>query len=108
HGDWHGRNMVFVGDEVAGVFDYDPTSLGVIVEDVARALFMFGRESLTSRHIRLDVAGLFLDEYQCARDLTSEELNAIPFVMVAHRAPTVGYWRMLERDGEDAAAYLSH
>jgi len=68
HGDWHGRNMVFVGDEVRGVFDFDPVRRGVVVEDVARALFMFGRESRPSRSIRLEVARLFLDEYQCGRE----------------------------------------
>ena len=108
HGDWHGRNMVFVGDEVRGVFDYDPMRRGVTIEDVARAVFMFGRESRPSRRIRLDVARLFLEEYDYRHSMSAEELNAIPFVMVAHWAPTAGYWRMLERDGEDAAAYLRH
>jgi Ser/Thr protein kinase RdoA (MazF antagonist) len=108
HGDWHGRNMVFVGDEVRGVFDFDPVRRGVIVEDVARAVFMFGRESRASRHIRLDVARVFLEDYDHLHELSAEELNALPFVMVAHLAPTVGYWRMLERDDEDAAAHLHH
>jgi len=89
HGDWHGHNMVFVGDEVRGVF-------------------MFGRESRPSRRIRLDVAQLFVNEYERYRSLAPEELKAIPFVMVAHWAPTVDYWRMLERDGEDSAAHLRH
>lgn len=108
HGDWHGRNMVFLGDEVRGIFDFDPTRRGVTIEDLARAVFMFGRESRPSRHIRLDVARLFIDEYRRYRSLSAEELNAIPFVMVAHMAPTPAYWRMLERDGEDGAAYLHH
>lgn len=108
HGDWHGRNMVFLGDEVTGVFDFDPTRRGVTVEDVARAVFMFGRESRPSRHVRLDVAQMFMEAYRRKRPLTAEELRAIPFVMIAHWAPTVGYWRMLERDGEDSAAYLHH
>jgi len=99
---------VFIGDEVSGVFDFDPTRRGVTVEDVARAVFMFGRESRPSRHIRLDVAQLFMEEYRHKRPLTAEEVRAIPFVMIAHWAPTVGYWRMLERDGEDSAAYLHH
>ena len=108
HGDWHGRNMVFVGDEVRGVFDFDPVRHGVIIKDIARAVFTFGRESRPSRHIRLNVAHLFLDEYRRQRNLSSEELNAIPFVMAAHMAPTVDYWRMLERDGEDASVFLRH
>jgi len=108
HGDWHGRNMVFVGDEVRGIFDFDPVRRGVTIEDVARAVFMFGREARPSRHIRLDVARIFLEEYGYRYNMSAEERNAIPFVMVAHWAPTVGYWRMLERDGEDAAAYLRH
>jgi Ser/Thr protein kinase RdoA (MazF antagonist) len=109
HGDWHGRNMVFGGDDwIHGVFDFDPMRRGVTVEDVARAIFMFGRESRLSRHIRLDVARVFLEDYDHIHELSAEELNALPFVMVAHLAPTVGYWRMLERDDEDAAAHLHH
>jgi len=108
HGDWHGRNMVFVGDAVRGIFDFDPTRRGVVVEDVARAVFMFGRESRQSRHIRLNVARSFVEEYRRHRPLTAEEVKAIPFVMVAHWAPTVDYWRMLEQDGEDGAVYLHH
>jgi len=108
HGDWHGRNMVFVGDEVAGIFDFDPTRRGVVIEDLARAVFMFGRESRPSRRIRLDIARLFLDEYRRRCDLTAEELYALPFVFVAHWAPSVAYWQMLQRDGEDAAAHLHH
>ena len=91
HGDWHGRNMVFVGDEVRGVFDYDPMRRGITIEDVARAIFMFGRESRPSRQIRPEVAPLFVEEYQRHHPLSDEELNAIPFVMVAHWAPTVDY-----------------
>lgn len=108
HGDWHGRNMVFVRDEIRGVFDFDPVRRGVLVEDIARAVFMFGRESRPSRRIRADVACLFVNEYQRRRPLTAEEVEAIPFVMIAHWAPTVGYWQMLERDGEDGAAHLQH
>jgi len=108
HGDWNGRNMVFVDDEVRGVFDFDPTRRGVTVEDVAHAVFMFGRESRPSRRIRRDVAQLFVNECERYRSLAPKELKAIPFVMVAHWAPTVDYWRMLERDGEDSAAHLRH
>ena len=108
HGDWHGRNMVFVGDEVRGIFDFDPVRRGVTIEDLARAVFMFGRESRPSRHIRLDVARLFIQEDCAHRALTDEELRAIPFVMVAHWAPTADYYGMLERDGEDSVAYLHH
>lgn len=78
------------------------------MEDLSRALFTFGRESRPSRKIRLDVAKLFVEEYRRGIGLLLEDLNAIPFVMVAHLAPTVDYWRMLERDKEDAVAYLHH
>lgn len=108
HGDYHGRNMVFVNDQIRGIFDFDPVRRGVIVEDISRAVFMFARESRASRHIRPDVASAFVEEYQRGRQLSAEELKAIPFVMVADLAPTPAYYRMIERDGEDPLDYIRH
>jgi Ser/Thr protein kinase RdoA (MazF antagonist) len=108
HGDYHGRNMVFVNDQIRGIVDFDPVRRGVIVEDISRAVFMFARESRSSRHIRPDVASAFVKEYQRGQQMSAEELNAIPFVMVADLAPTPAYYRMIERDGEDSVDYIRH
>ena len=79
HSDFHGRNMVFAGDELAGLFDFDPLHRGFWVEDLGHALFMFARERRGSTHIRPDAARLFLDSYGAVRPLSGEERAAIPY-----------------------------
>ncbi|MGH2362169.1 MAG: phosphotransferase enzyme family protein [bacterium] len=44
HGDYHGRNMVFVEDEMRALFDFDDLNRGPLVFDVARGVHMFGRD----------------------------------------------------------------
>jgi Ser/Thr protein kinase RdoA (MazF antagonist) len=45
YGDYHGRNMVFMGDGLRGLFDLDDLERGPLVVDVARGVHMFGREA---------------------------------------------------------------
>ncbi len=106
HSDFHGRNMVFVGDELRGLFDFDPLHRGVFVEDVAHALFMFGREFRGSTHIRPNAARLFLDAYNAGRRLTDKERAALPMMAVLAWAPTAPYQALHRRDGEDTVAWF--
>lgn len=108
HSDYHGRNMVFVGDELRGLFDFDPLHRGFKVEDVAHALFMFSREFRGSTHIRLEAARLFLDEYDQRRRLEGVEREAIPMMGVLVWVTNAPYFALLQRDGEDPVAYLRH
>ncbi len=108
HSDFHGRNMVFAGDELRGLFDFDPLHHGFWVEDVADALFMFGREFRGSRRIRPDAARAFLDAYAETRPLSSEERSAIPMMAVVAWAHVAPYHELLRRDGEDTLAYFRH
>ena len=106
HGDYHGRNMVFVNDEIQGVFDFDPVTRGWRTEDVAYAMFMFGRESRLSRRIRDGVASAFLVEYRKHHRLSAEELRMLPITAVAIWVTNASYCHVIERDGEDPAAYF--
>ena len=106
HSDFHGRNMVFVGDELAGLFDFDPLHRGLWVEDVAHALFMFSREFRGSTHIRPEAARLFLDAYESVRLLSPHERDAIPMMAVLAWAPTAAYQELHRRDGEDTVAFF--
>jgi aminoglycoside phosphotransferase (APT) family kinase protein len=45
HDDYHGRNMVFVQDEMRGLFDFDAVERGPLVIDVAYGTYSFGREA---------------------------------------------------------------
>jgi len=106
HGDYHGRNMVFVGDEVRGLFDFDVVHRGFRVEDIYMAIFMFGRQYRGSHVIRPDVAKAFLEEYARNTDLRQEELEALPVFAGLERAPLASYYVMLQQDGEDPVSYL--
>ena len=106
HGDYHGRNMVFVGNEMRALFDFDVVHRGPRVEDIGRALFVFGRERPGLSNIRLEIAQLFLDNYLRHAELSQEELEAIPILTVLDSIPFTSYYAMLRRDGEDALAYF--
>ena len=108
HSDYHGRNMVFVGDELRGLFDFDPLHRGYWIEDVAHALFMFSREFRGSTHIRPEAARLFVDEYHHARPLAEEERAALPMMAVLAWVPSAPYHELLRRDGEDTLAFFRH
>ncbi len=106
HGDYHGRNMVFVGNEMRALFDFDVVHRGPRIEDIGRALFVFGRKRPRLSNIRPDIARLFLDSYLSHAELSQEELEAIPILAVLDSIPFASYYAMLHRDGEDALAYF--
>jgi len=106
HGDYHGRNMVFVGDEMRGLFDFDVIHRGFRISDVSLAMFNFGREYRGSSTIRSEVAQSFLEEYTRHSELRQEELQALPIFAVLYLVPFAAYYAMLRRDGEDAISYL--
>jgi Ser/Thr protein kinase RdoA (MazF antagonist) len=106
HGDYHGRNMVFVNDEMRGLFDFDVIRRGFRIEDISLALFMFGRQYRGSRTIRLDVAQAFLEEYRRDAELGPDELDALPVLAVLERVPVAPYYEMVQREGEDPIPFL--
>ncbi len=108
HSDFHGRNMVFAGDELRGLFDFDPLHRGFWVEDLGHALFMFARERRGSTHVRPDAARLFLGSYAGVRPLSDEERAAIPMMAVLAWVPLAPYHELLRRDGDDSLAFFRH
>ena len=106
HGDYHGRNMVFIGDEMRGLFDFDVIRRGFRIEDIPLALFMFGRKYRGSRTIRPEVARAFIGEYRRNAELVPDELEALPVLAVLERVPVAPYYEMIRRDGEDPVPFL--
>jgi Ser/Thr protein kinase RdoA (MazF antagonist) len=107
YGDYHGRNMVFVGDELQGLFDFDELERGPLVFDVARGVHMFGREARGSFRIRPEVARLFIAAYARGRALSPEERAALPVMVAMHFPPNARYHRYCQqRRGEDIEARL--
>ncbi len=108
HNDFHGRNMVFAGNELRGLFDFDPIMRAPLAWDVGHAVFMFAREFRGSTRIRPDAARAFLQAYDGVRALEDAERAALPAMLPLVWAPSAPYQRMLQRDGEDHAAYFRH
>ena len=106
HGDYHGRNMVFIGDEMRGLFDFDVIRYGFRIEDISLALFMFGREYRRSAIIRPEVAQAFLEEYRRNAELEPDELEALPVLSVLERIPVAPYYKMIQRGDEDPVPFL--
>ena len=101
HGDYHGRNVVFVDDELRGLFDFDDVTREPLVWDVANAVYFFGREACGSFHIRPDVGARILDEYGKHHRLSKEERAAIPMMLAMKFPDDVHYYRYCQTLGED-------
>ena len=98
HCDYHGRNMVFQGDELVGLFDFDFVTRGPRIFDVGRGLFNFGRERRASATLRGEFCRAFLDGYESVQELSEEERQALPFMAVLNWVPDASFYaaRQLE------------
>ena len=107
YGDYHGRNMVFVDDELRGLFDFDDIERGPLVYDVARGVHMFAREKRGSHTIRPDIARAFIGAYAGSHALSDEERAALPMMVAMSFPPNAAYHRYCrEKRGEDLVARL--
>jgi Ser/Thr protein kinase RdoA (MazF antagonist) len=97
HGDFHPSNVVFAGDQVRAVLDFDVVHRGFRLEDVAYAMFCFCRQSRSSTVIDAEASAIF----QQAFDLTEPERRALPYLIVAVQARTAARYRVREREGTD-------
>jgi homoserine kinase type II len=85
HGDYYGGNLIFDGDRIVGVVDYDKARWQPQIAEVAEALIYFA--SPRSSHMRhivypgfLDWEPLsrFLESYSQSRPLEETEIDALP------------------------------
>jgi Ser/Thr protein kinase RdoA (MazF antagonist) len=99
HHDYHGRNMVFVQDEMRGLFDFDAVERCPLICDVAYGIYSFGREARGSTRIRETVAHVFLDTYTRERPLTREEWAAFPMIIALSWLLQPRFYAHLQQDG---------
>jgi Ser/Thr protein kinase RdoA (MazF antagonist) len=118
HGDYHGRNMVFSGDEMVGLFDFDDVTCGPRIFDVAKGVYAFSRERAPdaqpqdlawtlqgrgSLTLRADYVSAFLNAFQTRCPLARAERAALPFMAVLMWAPLAGFYESrLEDEGMDS------
>ena len=92
HCDYHGRNIVFQGDQLAGLFDFDFVTRGPRTFGVARGLFNFGRERRASIVLRAEFCRAFLEGYESVEQLSEEEREALPFMAAMNWVPDASFY----------------
>ncbi len=88
HGDLFRDNIMFVGDEVAGVFDFYFAATDCLLYDIAVALNDWCID-LASGRLDEDRAGVFVGAYAGHRPLDPTELRLLPALM---RAAAFRFW----------------
>ncbi len=88
HGDFYAENLIFRGDAIAGVVDYDQANWCARVLEVAEALLYFAREANARFHhivypgiLDLDKVARFLGAYAEIVRLSDAEICALPHWM---------------------------
>ena len=99
HGDYHGRNLLFRGDALHALFDFDNTTKDAWALDIGHGLIAFAREFRGSNRVRPDVAATFIEGYEELRPLDAVERAAIVLLLGADRIPLAAYARLVERFG---------
>ncbi len=90
HGDVHSDNLLFRGDEVVGLIDYDQITIDARLVDMADALVAFAQGKAPDNWspwgvyngpLDLERARLLLDGYEAAGTLSSSERSALPLII---------------------------
>jgi homoserine kinase type II len=87
HGDWHPGNLLFAGEKIVCVLDFDSAKIAPIITDVAGALVHFsivaGRPTPADWPAYLDQNKLakLLNGYRETTELNDDMLNALPDLM---------------------------
>jgi Ser/Thr protein kinase RdoA (MazF antagonist) len=89
HGDIHAPNILFKGDKLIGIIDFDNIKIAPRVEDVAYTLRLsaVGRKGFDKKR-----ASIFLKEYEKLVKLTKKEKSFIIPLMI--RANCIVFWWM--------------
>lgn len=90
HGDVHGDNLLFRGDEVVGLLDFDQVTIDARLVDVADALVAFAHGKppenwspwgVYDGPLDLQRARLLLDGYEAAGTINAAERAALPLIV---------------------------
>ena len=106
HNDYHGRNTLFRDDGMVALLDFDKLERGPRASDIVRGVLSFGRERRGSRVLRPVVARGFLAGYRDRREISPEEIAAMPALAELASAPFEAIVRVLQADQEDPAAAI--
>jgi len=101
HGDCHMSNMVFEGDKLVGVLDFWLSSYGNRIADVALLIFYECREGGSKHKIDYDKATACIRAYHERNELTEEEIEYLPSLLINIAIVTYWFEYRLIRAGEE-------
>jgi homoserine kinase type II len=101
HNDYHGRNVIFRGDRIEALLDYDKIQIAPYALEVAHAMFTFGRPFRGSDDVLPDFVRTFLAGYETIRPLADIERSALLALMGMESPPFTGAHGMVARDEQD-------
>jgi Ser/Thr protein kinase RdoA (MazF antagonist) len=91
HGDWHGGNLLYRGDELAAIVDLEFAGDGCYLEDLAYAISNLCVRSTTDPEHMAMRTNVVLDFYQVHRKLSYAELFALYYAVGVKHVATVSY-----------------
>jgi Ser/Thr protein kinase RdoA (MazF antagonist) len=106
HNDWHGRNVLFQGNRMSCLFDFDPLHRDFVAADLGYGAFMFSRVARGSHEVSREALQIFLDGYLQTTPLANEDIAAIPLLAWLPEVPLLPYCLLVERDGQDPIGYM--
>lgn len=91
HGDWHGGNLMFRGEDLAAIVDLEFAGSGCYLEDLAYGISnLCIRTSTNEERLRLRT-NIMLDHYQRHRTLSYAEVVALYYAVGVKHITTVAY-----------------
>ena len=91
HGDWHGANLLYSGDQLNAILDLEFAGQGCYLEDIAYALSnLCIRTTMNKQKMQMRV-NILLDNYQAFRTLSYAEVVALYYAVGVKHITTVSY-----------------
>lgn len=91
HGDFHGRNIIYKGEEISGLIDMDTIGISARIIDVTEAMILLGRKSHGSFEFNYSLISVFLKNYLERIKLTNEERKYAKMIIKLRFAPRVEF-----------------
>lgn len=103
HGDWHGGNLLFIGEKLNGIIDMEFAGDGCYLEDIAYAVSNLCIRTSVKANKLLYRTNLLLNAYENHRTLSYAEKVALYYAVGVKHITTVSY--QLPQQGGRVAGY---
>jgi homoserine kinase type II len=95
HGDWCMANVVFAGNQLTGIIDFDHCCCDTAIRDITAWLQYECVDAKYSFKLDITAAQYFIECYNRVNQLSREETTLIPAVAIAESADAF-WWKMYE------------